>query len=256
MPLRDLLFSSQGRIPRSTWWYFRLAVAGIMVGLSVVAVMISALIGGSLSASDSSAVIVVLLCVGVPAYLLIIVTDIMVSIKRCHDRNRSGWFLLWSYIPSIIYSVFSWLFVMPASISYGYDPSSMDNVAILINCAMSLVTFATGLWVLIELGFLKGTAGPNQYGPDPTIPAAMQGYPAAGQAGFGQAGTIPPGPAQMGYGQPGYGQPGAIPPGVIPPEVQPPEGGIRSGQIKQCAYCGEAIEAEAAFCKYCGRAQV
>jgi len=24
-----------------------------------------------------------------------------------------------------------------------------------------------GLWLLIELGFLKGTAGPNQYGPDP-----------------------------------------------------------------------------------------
>ena len=246
MSLRDLLFSSQGRIPRSTWWYFRLAVAGIMVGLSVVAVIFSALIGGSLSASDSSAVYVILLCVGVPAYLFIIVTDIMVSIKRCHDRNRSGWFLLWSYIPSTIYSIFSWLFVLPYPSSYGYDPSSMASFALVINCVLSLVTFGTGLWVLIELGFLKGTAGPNQYGPDPTIPVAMQGYQVPGQPWYAQ-----PGPAQAGPAQTGYGQPGAI-----SPEIQAPEGGIRSGQIKQCAYCGEAIEAEAAFCKYCGRAQI
>jgi uncharacterized membrane protein YhaH (DUF805 family) len=24
-----------------------------------------------------------------------------------------------------------------------------------------------GLWILVQAGFLKGTAGPNQYGPDP-----------------------------------------------------------------------------------------
>ena len=30
-----------------------------------------------------------------------------------------------------------------------------------------LVPIIGGLWLLIELGFLKGTDGPNQYGPDP-----------------------------------------------------------------------------------------
>lgn len=30
-----------------------------------------------------------------------------------------------------------------------------------------LVPFIGGLWVLIECGFLEGTQGPNQYGPDP-----------------------------------------------------------------------------------------
>ena len=30
-----------------------------------------------------------------------------------------------------------------------------------------LIPIIGGLWALIELGFLRGTEGPNQYGPDP-----------------------------------------------------------------------------------------
>lgn len=52
--------------------------------------------------------------------------SLMVGIKRCHDRNRSGWFLLLSFLP-----VIGWI------------------------------------WLLIELGFLRGTVGPNRFGPDP-----------------------------------------------------------------------------------------
>lgn len=259
MPLRELLFSSKGRIPRSTWWYYRLAVAGVMVGVSIVAIIIVTLVNGSFTTNDSSILIGLLVCLGVPAYLFLIVTDIMVSIKRCHDRNRSGWFLLWSYVPSGIYSIFSWLFIVPASRSYGYSPSGMDNIALVLNCVLSLVTSGLGLWVLIELGFLKGTSGPNQYGPDPTLPAYLQAAQAGAPAPYGQAG-YPPAAGQPGFAPPGSGQAGAtppvgaIPPGVVPPEIRPPEGGLRSGTIKQCPYCGEAIEEEALFCKYCGRA--
>ena len=128
----------------------------------------------------------------------------------------------------------------PVSISYGYSPSATDNAALGLNCVLSLVTSGLGLWVLIELGFMKGTAGPNQYGPDPTMPAYMQGYQVPGQ----------PGPAPMGYNQPGTGQAWYEQPGGTPGEA-----GVSSGQIKECKHCGEAIEAEAAFCKYCGRAQ-
>jgi uncharacterized membrane protein YhaH (DUF805 family) len=33
-----------------------------------------------------------------------------------------------------------------------------------------LVSFAISIWALVELGFLRGTPGPNQYGPDPLTP--------------------------------------------------------------------------------------
>ena len=50
---------------------------------------------------------------------------IAVGIKRCHDRNRTGWFLLIGLIP-------------------------------LVN-----------IWLVVELGFLRGTVGQNRFGPDP-----------------------------------------------------------------------------------------
>jgi len=31
-----------------------------------------------------------------------------------------------------------------------------------------LIPFVGGIWALVECGFLRGTVGPNQFGPDPT----------------------------------------------------------------------------------------
>lgn len=36
---------------------------------------------------------------------------------------------------------------------------------------ISLIPFVGAIWALIELGFLEGTHGPNQYGPDPSAGA-------------------------------------------------------------------------------------
>jgi hypothetical protein len=69
--------------------------------------------------------------------LALLYSYIAVLIKRCHDRNRSGLFLLLSLIP--------------------------------------LLNF----WPWIELWFLKGTPGRNQYGEEPdTVP--QQGAPSPG----------------------------------------------------------------------------
>jgi uncharacterized membrane protein YhaH (DUF805 family) len=57
--------------------------------------------------------------------LVILYPTLAVIARRCHDRNRSGWFQLLGLIP-------------------------------LVN-----------IWVMIELGCLKGTSGDNKYGPDP-----------------------------------------------------------------------------------------
>ena len=38
---------------------------------------------------------------------------------------------------------------------------------------LHLVAFAITVWAFVELGCLRGTVGPNQYGPDPLEPAAL-----------------------------------------------------------------------------------
>lgn len=121
MSLSNLLFSLTGRIPRSTYWYFQLA----FLGVAFIALTIDGVISMTLGTNDY----------GDPNYMsclsfLVALAGILpawaVSVKRAHDRDHSGWFLL-----------------------------------------VSLIPFVGGLWLFIELGFLKGTVGPNQYGPDP-----------------------------------------------------------------------------------------
>jgi uncharacterized membrane protein YhaH (DUF805 family) len=56
--------------------------------------------------------------------LLALIPTVIVYIKRFHDRDKSGWWVLISLIPVI-----------------------------------------GAIWILVELGFLKGTPGPNRFGP-------------------------------------------------------------------------------------------
>jgi uncharacterized membrane protein YhaH (DUF805 family) len=36
-----------------------------------------------------------------------------------------------------------------------------------LSMLVGLVSLAIAIWALVELGFLRGTDGPNQHGPDP-----------------------------------------------------------------------------------------
>jgi uncharacterized membrane protein YhaH (DUF805 family) len=37
----------------------------------------------------------------------------------------------------------------------------------MLDYIIGFATLVIAIWFLIELGFLRGTQGPNQYGPDP-----------------------------------------------------------------------------------------
>ncbi|MGZ5852057.1 MAG: DUF805 domain-containing protein, partial [Hyphomicrobium sp.] len=75
--------------------------------------------------------------------------------KRLHDRGRSGWVLASYYVPIA-------LFLIAGSIlqSTGHDAAVPDGPALWLMIALSL-------WLLVELGFLKGEPRENAYGPDP-----------------------------------------------------------------------------------------
>jgi uncharacterized membrane protein YhaH (DUF805 family) len=77
------------------------------------------------------------------------------SVKRLHDRGRTGWWLAVKY-PAILVA----LGLVWATLGER-EPLSTVGVFTVIAVA-GLV-----LWLFVEIGFLSGTKGPNRYGPDP-----------------------------------------------------------------------------------------
>lgn len=76
------------------------------------------------------------------------------SVKRLHDRDRSGWWIVPFY-------------VVPALFNHFED--RLDDSYPMF--ALSVVMCGLWLWGMIELFFLKGTPANNRFGPNP-LPAA------------------------------------------------------------------------------------
>ena len=72
--------------------------------------------------------------------LPVAVSSAVISIKRLHDLNRSGW----------------WYFIALAA----FLGASFGDAFVYVGFGLSLVA-------LVGFGFIRGTVGPNQYGPDP-----------------------------------------------------------------------------------------
>jgi uncharacterized membrane protein YhaH (DUF805 family) len=126
--MSNLLFSVQGRANRAKFW---LVALGIVV---VEVILFAVILGGAALSGDPEQIAAAMGPVASVVILVFVVIatwiSIAVAVKRYHDRNKSGWWVLIVFVPVI-----------------------------------------GGLWYLIECGFLRGTPGPNTYGPDPLIAA-------------------------------------------------------------------------------------
>jgi uncharacterized membrane protein YhaH (DUF805 family) len=76
------------------------------------------------------------------------------SIKRLHDRDKSAWWI----IP---------FFLLPGQ--YDHVANWLPDVFVL-QILLALGAFVLCIWGMIELYFLKGTAGTNRFGADPLAP--------------------------------------------------------------------------------------
>jgi uncharacterized membrane protein YhaH (DUF805 family) len=76
-----------------------------------------------------------------------------VTIKRLHDRDKSAWWYL-------IYGIAPLGFFIAAI--YFWTTRVLEAASILF-----VLSFVGLIWTIIELGVLRGTAGPNRYGPAP-----------------------------------------------------------------------------------------
>lgn len=87
-------------------------------------------------------------------FILQLVPNVIVSIKRLHDRNKNGWWILFFTVPPQLLAILIEWFIDDGPISY----------------ILQAPGFAISIWMIVELGFLRGTIGPNRFGDDPLSP--------------------------------------------------------------------------------------
>lgn len=162
----SFLFSAKGRISRSQFWlrWFRPFSLILVISAPLIAVAaggITALGRGT----DQGAIIlafVLSLLVFPLLFFLMAWSLTVVLIKRIHDRNKSGWLILAIWVPAAFQFAFA---AAQGSISTAIFSPHQDSSGIATSVA--LIQDAVFIWLFIEFGCMRGTIGPNQYGPDP-----------------------------------------------------------------------------------------
>jgi len=129
----SLLFSFRGRINRAKFWIANVTYISLTI----------AIVGFGFFFRFETIFIVL----ASAAFIAVFVSSIAVGIKRLHDRDMSGWWLVVFYLL----------------------PATLDGIGRAINVPVifSLASSVISIWAIVVLGFLRGTPGPNQYGSDP-----------------------------------------------------------------------------------------
>lgn len=136
------LISFKGRSSRLTYWRVGLASTLALAVIWVTTIFVAMGAGGI-------AVIPLLLT------LPVLTVNLAVCVRRLHDRNRSGWWLMVFWAAPL-------LFVGVArELS---DQSGEGSFAALL---AAIAALGLQLWAFIEIGFRRGTPGDNRYGPPP-----------------------------------------------------------------------------------------
>ena len=135
----QFLFSPQGRVSRKAMW---LGYILPYIGIAIVASGVDYAIGMGGQGLFS-------ILVG----LFYIWPSIAVTIKRFHDRDMTGWWVLWSTLL---------LCVTAGGAAVGAVQSN-----ILVSVIFGVLALIVSLYFFIILYILGGTEGDNKYGQDP-----------------------------------------------------------------------------------------
>lgn len=195
-----LAYGTAGRISRRDYWY-------ALVAISVVAAVqaLAMVAAKRLGVPPLGPIAGRIFFVGWMAAILLAATA--VSIKRLHDRNRSAWMVVlpMAAVLAVLLADGSLLAAPSGDGPFsdrwqrvyngvlvgglGLTPAGPALIAGILFQLLRLVTTAGGvanvlpvlagllalaasLWYLSEVGFRRGTVGPNSYGPDPLSAAA------------------------------------------------------------------------------------
>ena len=134
----------KGRAPRAEYWWYTLAVIVAAIIVSV----IEGMLGLGASVGPYGPVSLILM-------LALLLPGLGVTVRRLHDTNRSGWWILVAVIPYVILG-----FMAAGAVASG-------DMAGLATAGLFSLVALVGAIVLLVFMVLPGTRGPNNYGPDP-----------------------------------------------------------------------------------------
>jgi uncharacterized membrane protein YhaH (DUF805 family) len=145
------LFGASGRIDRTKYWrsFLIYIVAGLLAGVILLT-----------AAGIAAPLFIIMVVIVLIPWLL---WGLSITTERLHDRNKSAWWLVAFHgLPAVLGQLAkaAW-FAGAAGTVFHY--------------ILAVAGFALTIWGFVEIGFLRGTAGSNAYGPDPLLQARRRG---------------------------------------------------------------------------------
>jgi uncharacterized membrane protein YhaH (DUF805 family) len=170
MDYKWFLFSFEGRINRAKYWLATLiilcwmilvllllaalasffGIAGGPLAIDIIGISASIPFGDDDPASKASLFPQI---VTIPMTFVFGWSYAAASIKRLHDRNKSGWWVVPFIVATGVYDQFA-------------DRLGGSYAAAVLGFAV----FILFIWGLVEMYWVKGTNGPNRFGSDPLAP--------------------------------------------------------------------------------------
>jgi len=171
-----LLFRFSGRINRAKWWLTVLVVLVMEIVIDILQRVIS----------EGNVVVIILSVLSAVAAIWI---GLAAGAKRLHDLGRTGaWLVMFVGLPLLLILVL----VVDVVITIGAevfasmnddemfrrltDPALWQSVGV-VALVVGVLLLVLVIWQLIWLGCLRGTLGPNRFGPDPLDQQSFPGYP-------------------------------------------------------------------------------
>lgn len=160
-----------GRSRRKEYWMYTLFFVIVYIVLSILDRMLGlgggssvdpltaqngAAMGGGFGAGTRTGVLTGIFC------LALLIPSIAVAIRRLHDTDRAGWWVLLGFGPYLLAAV-----LMVFGMLTG-------QLGLLATGGLIMMIGFVGAIVLLVFMCLPGTAGPNKYGPDPLDPSGAE----------------------------------------------------------------------------------
>ena len=157
-----------GRARRSEYWWFCL--------FSTIVLLLPFIVLAICFASDSTVIGVIAAIVICIIALALIVPSLSVQTRRLHDTGRSGWWIVWNIIASVVSSIAEiFAFGLSNYMEAATTPSDIDMLGAIMDKSMPLF-IVVGLLYLLNLGIslaifvfslFDSDVDENKYGPSP-----------------------------------------------------------------------------------------